>query len=634
MAASICTDPVAASPPRPAQTDPGETGHGTAPRREYPDAVRVGVGVVVWRGDRVLLVRRGRPPRLGEWGLPGGGQEVGETLFEAAVREVREETGVTIEPLQILTAVDGITRDEEGRVRFHYTLIEVAAEWRAGEPRPSDDVTDVRWAGLEEVEELVAWDETRRIIELAARSRPSAAPRLKSRPSIGRLMRSPLGSLIARPWFDDVTLRLLRDWVFPMWRSWAAAQEAGGDVERFCRSLGIDPAELGRANRLAGTLTEVERAKARAVAADREWERLLFGAPLADARDAIAAEEERLDAAHALTVTALRFAVFARARRIPACRWAIPSPAEVEARHGARLTDPGRAYLLPESLPAVEESRRLASDSGQEYWLRFPSPYPDIGSPCWARVFEPAGVADPPTVIYLHGICIEADHIRSPLREVETLLREGVRVVAPEAPWHGRRRMPGRYGGEPLVATAPGAALDHFAAHVRELGVLTAWARRTSGGPVAWGGTSLGALTTQLAAVHARNWPQASRPDAILLCTTSEGIEDIAANGAFARAFGLDRALHRHGWTAAALRRWRPLTDPIDVPACGAGNVFMVLGRADTVTPFRHGLDIARRWGVPEGQLVVRPQGHFSVPAGLMADDAPVIAFARHLKAL
>jgi ADP-ribose pyrophosphatase YjhB (NUDIX family) len=135
--------------------------------REYPDHPRVGVGVIVWRDGRVLLVRRTRPPQAGEWSLPGGGQELGETLFETARREVAEETGLEVAPTGVLTAVDSIHRDEAGRVRFHYTLIDVLADWQSGEAAPRDDVSAVVWATPEEAERLVAWSETRRVIRLA-----------------------------------------------------------------------------------------------------------------------------------------------------------------------------------------------------------------------------------------------------------------------------------------------------------------------------------------------------------------------------------------------------------------------------------------------------------------------------------
>lgn len=608
--------------------------------REYPDSPRVGVGVIVWRGGRMLLVRRARPPSEGEWSLPGGAQELGETLFQAAAREVAEETGMAVEPVAVLTAVDGIDRDAGGRVRFHYTLIDVVAEWRSGEPVPADDVAAVRWAAPGEAERLVTWSETRRVIRMAADQRtppsppaPAAGPRIRRSETPGRLMRTPLGRLIARPWLDTVTLRLLADWLFPMSRAWAAAALAGGDLGRFCAEVPIPPPRVRPTAWLRSALIQTDAARTRLAEADAAWQAALFGDGDDDpgAEALVAAEEARLDAAHAFSLNRLRFAAFARAHRVAPCRWSVPAPEEVEARHGARLADPGTAYAPPDPAPPVAESRRLPSDLGREYFLRLDPPWPGTGGPCWARVFEPAGVKDPPTVIHMHGICVEMDQLRVPWREVEALWRRGVRVVAPEAPWHGRRRAPGRYGGEPFVATAPLGALEHFAAHVRELAVLTRWARRTGRGPVGWSGTSLGAFTAQLAAAHSAGWPPEMRADAVLLMTTAGDIEAVSQTGGFARAFGVDRALAAAGWTPELLRRWAPLLDPLAPPAMGADHVFMVLGAVDDVAPFACGLDLARRWQVPEANLSIRPQGHFSIPTGLLADEGPIAAFCAHL---
>jgi ADP-ribose pyrophosphatase YjhB (NUDIX family) len=134
--------------------------------REYPLRPVVGVGVVVWHGQRVLLVRRGRPPRQGHWSLPGGAQELGETVAEAARREVREETGLELAGLDLLTTVDLIERDG-GRVRYHYTLIDFSAEAAAAAPRAGSDAAEARWFTLAEVERLDLWSETVRIIKLA-----------------------------------------------------------------------------------------------------------------------------------------------------------------------------------------------------------------------------------------------------------------------------------------------------------------------------------------------------------------------------------------------------------------------------------------------------------------------------------
>jgi hypothetical protein len=119
----------------------------------------------------------------------------------------------------------------------------------------------------------------------------------------------------------------------------------------------------------------------------------------------------------------------------------------------------------------------------------------------------------------------------------------------------------------------------------------------------------------------------------MLLSTTADGIEEMGISGSLGRAFGVGPALEAAGWTPETLRRWRPLVETPEAPYMGAPNVFMVLGSRDTVTPFERGIALAQRWRVPEGNLHVREQGHFSVPAGLMVDDRPIEAFARALGA-
>ncbi len=108
---------------------------------------------------------------MGQWSLPGGAQNLGETVFEAAAREVLEETGLTVIPIEALTVIDAISHDAAGAVHYHYTLIEVTAQWAAGEAVAMDDAQEVRWAGVDEAVALVPWDETDRVIRLAAARR-------------------------------------------------------------------------------------------------------------------------------------------------------------------------------------------------------------------------------------------------------------------------------------------------------------------------------------------------------------------------------------------------------------------------------------------------------------------------------
>ena len=125
-------------------------------RRDYPTRPWVGVGVVIWRDGKVLLAQRGRPPRQGEWSIPGGAQHVGETVAQAAAREALEETGLTVRPAELISVEDAITRDAAGGLQYHYVIVELAADWLAGEAQAGDDAAAVRWADPTEACRLLA----------------------------------------------------------------------------------------------------------------------------------------------------------------------------------------------------------------------------------------------------------------------------------------------------------------------------------------------------------------------------------------------------------------------------------------------------------------------------------------------
>ena len=139
--------------------------------REYPDRPFCGVGIVCFKDDQVLLVKRSKPPIKWEWSIPGGGQELGETTRFAALRELKEETNIDARLIGLIDVVDSVSNDGDGRIQFHYTLVEFAAEWVAGEPVADDDVSDVRWASLSEIDALGLWSETIRIIREAEKLR-------------------------------------------------------------------------------------------------------------------------------------------------------------------------------------------------------------------------------------------------------------------------------------------------------------------------------------------------------------------------------------------------------------------------------------------------------------------------------
>jgi len=144
--------------------------------REYPERPLVGVGGVVVLEDRVLLIRRGGPPLEGEWSIPGGMLELGESLREGVRRELEEETGLAVSVQELIEAFDRVTTDAEGRSRYHFVILDYLCEVVSGAARAGSDVVDVAWAREEELERFSLTPTAARVIKRAfemARARSS-----------------------------------------------------------------------------------------------------------------------------------------------------------------------------------------------------------------------------------------------------------------------------------------------------------------------------------------------------------------------------------------------------------------------------------------------------------------------------
>ena len=132
--------------------------------QEYPDTPRVAVGAVVTSESKVLLVKRRDAPGRGLWAIPGGSVELGETLQQAAEREIKEETGLTIRARDSIYTFDVIERDEGGQIQFHYVIIDLIADYVSGDLRADDDACDARWVSREELEHLPVSQSTRDLL--------------------------------------------------------------------------------------------------------------------------------------------------------------------------------------------------------------------------------------------------------------------------------------------------------------------------------------------------------------------------------------------------------------------------------------------------------------------------------------
>lgn len=145
--------------------------------REYPDCPRVGVGAIVFHEGRVLLVRRGGQPSTGKWTLPGGLVELGETAAEAVCRELREECAIDIELVDVAGVFDRVVRDADGRVRYHYVLIDYLATTASDAICAGDDAAEAQWVDLDRIAELDVTDGLMPMIKRALALAERHAPR-------------------------------------------------------------------------------------------------------------------------------------------------------------------------------------------------------------------------------------------------------------------------------------------------------------------------------------------------------------------------------------------------------------------------------------------------------------------------
>ncbi|RVU35836.1 hypothetical protein EOI86_11260 [Hwanghaeella grinnelliae] len=436
-----------------------------------------------------------------------------------------------------------------------------------------------------------------------------------------------LVSFISRPWFDRVATPAISRLFFPLSAAWAAAVVAGGDQDRFVANLNDGP---GRRSVPTGLLRMTVKAADRYADALAHWEDGLFG-PVDGADDTLV-RLERARLRHSRAFMGLRAAFLPGhlERSFPAARFAIEDEEVVSVRHRARLADPIGGFL-PELDTPVSESRAVAVGETVFRWLRFTPP---IGAkdllPAEARVLERTDKPPRATVLFLHGIGMETEQWGEHPAIANWVLDQGFRVVEPHGPWHTRRALPGRYGGEPILARGVGGLLDYSWTHVREVGRLIAWARQRDiaagrdPGPVLLVGTSLGALTTMQLLSWSGNWPKEARPDSALLIAPAASLADVAFRGSLTGQMGVPKKLNEAGWTEETVAHWARLLDAADSPCIPPDRICAALGTMDEITPFNSGRELIRRWNIPAGNWWVREQGHFSVGLGITAEPTPL----------
>ena len=186
--------------------------------------------------------------------------------------------------------------------------------------------------------------------------------------------------------------------------------------------------------RLRETLDRFEGVREAVNALEDRWQEVFFGPEDVGLHQRVAVEASRRDRRHAYNATRRHFRFLLRSRRVPMIRWDTPTPEEVAVDYAELLSSPETAYPVPDPMPEVTVSRRVPGPVGQEFWIRFQSPSTRMNDIAYARVYEPRGVENPPTLVFGHGVCVEFDHWHGLVDEVFELCRMGIRVVRPEAP--------------------------------------------------------------------------------------------------------------------------------------------------------------------------------------------------------
>lgn len=441
-----------------------------------------------------------------------------------------------------------------------------------------------------------------------------------------RLMTSPLGSQIAKPWLDDLILLFLKHGYFPLSRLWAAARAAEGDVNRFIEAVPLHTPSNKQKTRIKKALINFERARLRAFSVEQLWRHYFFEQTDISQSRLLIVEDMRLELRSTYNATRRLFTPL-----LPLLKTSVamnpPSPEQLAYAldDGAKIDS---LFAPPVEFPNIEQSRSIPTPYGRDYWLRFTSPSATLNDTVYARAHEPEGVEDPPTLIFGHGICVDFDHYRQLLDEVTYLTKLGIRVIRPEAPWHGRRVLPGHYGGEQLLSGLPLSMFDFISAQHQEWATIINWCRSTSSAPIAIGGSSLGAQSAKAIAMRAKNWPQKLQADALFIVTHSQNIFEAALDGALSDIWNFGESLRDKGWNQALERKWLACIDPPTTPCMPGNKVISVYGTKDKITPIKTARQQMDAWHVPMENRFEYNRGHFTIPLGMVNDRAPLLRLA------
>lgn len=424
-----------------------------------------------------------------------------------------------------------------------------------------------------------------------------------------------INSIIARPWLDPICLWAITQKIMPLSKLWALVGDPTGNIEQLWAQ--IPP--LKQRPSFAKMYDLLKYWQKEAVAQEQLWQHIMWANQDFSDEKIWQVNQHKQQAWQRWIIQGKRKLLpYASSLRLPKINFHVPN-----ASHQPIITDAIFQQLisLSQKLPVINVSKKLPTQKGQQYWLTFSNGLENV----WATVFEPPLSKNQGTFIYCHGWGVEGELSGLPLEpEIGHLIDCGVRVIRLESSAHGRRCPPGYYDGEHIFASAPPALVEFMMQQVHEIGVLLHWCKLENKGPVALGGTSLGALSSQTYVSLNKRLQLYPQPDILYLSATDPNILALAGDSQLCIKSGLSAALTQAGWSKEKLDGYQPLVQVSAEPPINPNHIIMVMGNKDQVTSYHRAKELAIKWQVRPNHLFERRQGHFSLQLGLLGDQAPI----------
>jgi pimeloyl-ACP methyl ester carboxylesterase len=430
-----------------------------------------------------------------------------------------------------------------------------------------------------------------------------------------RILAGPHGKLILRPWYDAVALSIVAGWFCPLSRAWAVASTSDGSMKKFIDGLALPGLVLSR---YAAAVRTVSQAHHEFRLTCDDWESV-FCAVKSPSQSELINRHVALCRGERQQLLMRRHFLALR-KHVPPLKRKIATPEQVQEAQGYRLAE--EPFPSPPDVKVIR-SNSVQGEWGEEFHLKLQSPIGNKDDLARAHVFMPEDGEVRGTFVFLHGVGLEPGMWDALAYPAKALTRQGIRVVLPTGPWHGKRTPDGLFGGENILRRGPLGFLEGFQTWVAEVALWIRWARSTADTPVGLGGISLGGLTAQIASTAGNDVP-----DALILLTTTGDMNVVAFDSGMVEKLNLIKGIQERGWSIKTLKPWLPFLQPGDSPGLSEDKIVMLLGSADRVTPFPGGKALAERWKVPDANLFIRKQGHFSGALGLSHDAAPLQRFA------